>query len=77
MTFWQDPIYRGYDLPKLNLMYFIILVGLCFQNRHEVASTMHRSDTIERLKSFNARRKLKVGITGRVSFNDLNLRDFI
>ena len=37
------------------------------QHRDRVASTMHRQSTIDGLKKFNARRKLKVAINVMVS----------
>lgn len=36
------------------------VVFLCLQQRSTVASMMHRQETVECLKKFNARRKLKV-----------------
>lgn len=33
---------------------------LLFQNRERVASAVHRQETVDCLKKFNARRKLKV-----------------
>lgn len=33
-----------------------------FQQRSTVASMMHRQETVECLRKFNARRKLKVGL---------------
>ena len=32
-----------------------------FQQRERIASVMHRQETVDCLKKFNARRKLKVG----------------
>lgn len=36
------------------------ILSLCLQQRSTVASMMHRQETVECLKKFNARRKLKV-----------------
>lgn len=53
-------------LPILNLPLFVLLIfhvsSFCsfLQQRSTVASMMHRQETVECLKKFNARRKLKV-----------------
>jgi len=39
---------------------FRIYYFVCLQLRKDVASNISRMDTVERLKTFNARRKLKV-----------------
>lgn len=47
----------------------------CFglQHRSTVASMMHRQETVECLRKFNARRKLKVAVP-HFGFNPLILR---
>lgn len=41
----------------------ISLLLLVFQQRERVASVVHRQETVDCLKKFNARRKLKVSIS--------------
>lgn len=50
-------------LTKKNVCEAILhhhILSLCLQQRSTVASMMHRQETVECLKKFNARRKLKV-----------------
>lgn len=41
-------------------LFKLLSPNLCLQQRSTVASMMHRQETVECLKKFNARRKLKV-----------------
>ena len=48
-------------LKQLLTKKILMQVFLCFQQRERVASVVHRQETVDCLKKFNARRKLKVG----------------
>uniref|UniRef100_A0A8C9VBC2 calcium/calmodulin-dependent protein kinase n=1 Tax=Scleropages formosus TaxID=113540 RepID=A0A8C9VBC2_SCLFO len=68
--FWDEDQHRlyqqikagAYDVSTLDREFaFVSALGLKVQ-RSTVASMMHRQETVECLKKFNARRKLKVGL---------------
>ena len=50
----------NWDLLKhIAIVFFFVFI---FQQRERVASAMHRQETVDCLKKFNARRKLKVNV---------------
>lgn len=48
------------SIVPLGRLLISLLVYLVFQQRERVASMVHRQETVDCLKKFNARRKLKV-----------------
>jgi hypothetical protein len=51
----------------------MIIIIYIQQNRERVASAMHRQDTVDCLKKFNARRKLKVILPEFAAFTFKNV----
>lgn len=53
------------------------LISFVFQQRERVASVVHRQETVDCLKKFNARRKLKVSRMFKLSSSSRQLREII
>ena len=59
---WPHDVFSTYVLCRTPHVIRYCSSSMFFQQRERVAASVHRQETVDCLKKFNARRKLKVGM---------------